>query len=126
MKIIKLALSLILLVVLGLGGVYIAENRGLVQAGTFTNLTGRFAGVTQTLPTQIDSSSVGNTVSVLSSQVSPKTAEVGEVLGTSVAVEKQEPPLTQRAFEYARYNYCQAVVKDYEARQAAPATSIQN
>lgn len=115
MKIIKLVLALILFGVLGLGAMYVGENRGMVKAGTFASVTSKLSGATQHVPTQINPSGVQNSVQTLSSQanIDPNT---GAVLG-SITVEKEKPPLPQQAFELARYNYCQAVVKDYEERQ---------
>lgn len=121
---IKLFLGVVLLLVVGLAGVYVAENRGLVQAGTFVNLTSKFSAITKHLPTEVATEGVENGVKVLSSQASNISPEAGAVLGSSITVEKQEAPLTQRAFEFARYNYCQAVVNDYQARYQ-PAVSPQ-
>jgi hypothetical protein len=53
----------------------------------------------------------------------PQLQQFGRVLGTnatsaspSTATANNQTPLPQQAFEYARYTYCQQVVKDYEAR----------
>ena len=38
------------------------------------------------------------------------------VLGTQITAEEEKTPISQRAFEYGRYLYCQQVIKDYEQR----------
>jgi hypothetical protein len=123
MGIIKLLLSIILLAVVGLGGLYVAENRGLVPKGTFANVINK--AKTLPLPAQVANiqspQQAANFVSQQTASITSKNAS-GSVLGavsnaaSSVNLQKQDPPLTQRAFEYGRYIYCQQVVNDYQSR----------
>lgn len=39
------------------------------------------------------------------------------VLGTQITATEEKQPVSQRAFEYGRYLYCQQVVKDYETKE---------
>lgn len=117
MKLVKVILIVVLLGVVALGCVYVAENRGIVHAGTFANLTDKISGLSTHLPSQVSTQTVTNSVQMLSSQTGKMSTASGAVLGTVNAIERQDTPLPQRAFEYARYAYCQAVVSDYQQRQ---------
>lgn len=111
MSLIRIILGLIVLAAIGTGGLYIAEQRGLVASGTFDSLkTQALAVKPQELTAKLPQLN-----QVLSSKTSP-TTEKSSVLGASVDVETREPPLSQKAFEYARYNYCKTAVEDYESR----------
>lgn len=69
----------------------------------------------------------------MASQVAPQAAQLSKVLGaTDISVStnpnsatasisgtqnsNQNIPIQEKVFEYARYTYCQQVVKDYESR----------
>lgn len=108
MNIFRLLLSLLVLVGVGFAGLYIAEQRGVVKAGTVSGILGGFQqkapGITNSLAPASQ---------VLSSSSLVKN---GSVLGSTIEIESNKPPIHQRAFEYARYLYCQQAVKDYEER----------
>jgi len=118
MRFLKLLLLLVLILGLATGGLYVAEQRGLAPVGTFNNVTQRVlsfrppTNIAQQLPQNTD-----RAVQFLTSQLQSASISA-QVLGTSVGIEKTEPPLSQRAFEYARYSYCQEAIKDYEERNA--------
>lgn len=130
MQIIKTFFAFILIAVLAAGGYYYLANRGIVPADKVAQVQGVVEGIqswpiakqitkplegiklTPQLPTLGEVTSTVQQVPQLSSVAN----QSGEVLGSSVQIETQNPPLPQRVFEYGRYTYCQEVVKDYESR----------
>lgn len=105
-------MALLVLTAIGLAGVFLAEKRGLVAQGTFANLVGQVAKVRP--PKQLTENPQQITNFIASE--TQNAAQDGEVLGASLSIEREEPPFTQKAFEYGRYTYCQAVVDDYHQR----------
>jgi hypothetical protein len=109
MVLIRLLLMLVLVVGLGAAGVYAAVHQGLIPQEQLAKF-----------PILSDLSSEPDLTTVLNSShdslkiLSSTAQSAGQVLGSQVEV--QEQPLPQRAFEFARYSYCQEVVKDYEKR----------
>lgn len=135
MKLIKTALTVIFLFVLAGGGFYFLSNRGVIPPEQTQAVQGLVKGtqietlaqqITKplqqlSLPTKISPpslSQINQTVQTV--QQAPSLASVASssssVLGSSVEVQTENPPLPQRAFEYARYTYCQEVIQDYETR----------
>lgn len=56
----------------------------------------------------------------------PDNTQIGNVLGTKTELTVQKDGSTgapQRAMEYARYTYCQQVIKDYQARYSSASES---
>jgi len=124
MGLLKGFLTIVLVLTLAAGGVYVAANRGLVSAdylSYFNQLQGvavtqpQLAQVFQSAQSQfkILSAKTGS----IATQTINNASQSGSVLGSTIEVEKNQPPLPQRAFELARYSYCQEVIKDYESRQ---------
>lgn len=109
---VKFILSLVIISLVAVGGLYVAEQRGLVAEGTFNSLLARVQTVK---PQQILSNApqIGNFMTAQTNSLSQSSQQV---LGTTIEVTAEKPPLTQRAFEYARYSYCKAAVDDYEER----------
>ncbi len=54
-------------------------------------------------------------VSELSSRAKTVVDQAGTVLGTAIQESSDSGSIQERAFQYARYLYCQQVVKEYEA-----------
>ncbi len=138
MTIVKGLLLLVLIGALGAGGFYVLANRGVIppdkvaavnslvkgvqtedSGGVAQPLANLFGKPQLTPPTLGDIQSGVQTV-----QQVPDTSSVAnntsQVLGTSIEVKTENPPLPQRAFEYGRYTYCQEVIKDYEIRYPNP------
>lgn len=112
MSVIRLILIIVLISGLAGGGVFLAEQQGWVPQGTVAGLTTQ---ISKLHPPQVLLQHSQNIHSLLSSQTQ-QLNQNGQVLGTSLGIERAEPPLTQKAFEYARYEYCRAVVDDYQQR----------
>jgi hypothetical protein len=117
MQAIKMTLSGILILVLIGAGLLVARHH--VPQLAFLN---RIPNFPQT--PKIDLPTLPQPVTNLFSQAQssvPKTLSslpVGKVLGTNSnsSSEKTSVPLYKRAFESARYTYCEQVVKDYQER----------
>lgn len=115
MKVIKSSLVIVLLLVLAVGGAQVAANRGLMpQIPALKQLP-----QLSSLQSLTESNSLGplsQPTRILTSQASQLTENAGQVLGSQIEGTSDKPPLAQRAFEYSRYSYCQAAIKDYEER----------
>jgi len=57
-----------------------------------------------------------DTASGVTEQAQSLSKNAGSVLG-AISSDKSDQPIHEKAFEYGRYQYCQQVVADYEARQ---------
>ncbi len=108
MKFVKIVLLALFLAVVGYVGLSIATNRGLVNAQYLAQINGAVRAIHLPNPQQA-------TTLLQDFQTSSTAAS----LSSAVEIEPSKPPITQQAFEYVRYNYCQAVVKDYESRYPA-------
>lgn len=121
-KIVKLLLVVVLLGVVAYGGFYVAANRGLIPAAQAAVVNNAISSVLKGIKLDtLANQALKSAPSVISNvqntpQVSSAMEQTSSVLGSSVELETQNPPLPQRAFEQARYTYCQAVVEDYQAR----------
>lgn len=120
MKLIKTLMLLVFLCVLAFAGFYYAANHGYVSAEQVALVQ----GVVNTLPIRAPAIKQGSnsgsfSTSKVVSDLKLETNTGGSVLGETIQIETQQPPLHQRAFEYARYTYCQEVVRDYQQRYPA-------
>lgn len=112
----------VLLGVMAYGGFYALSNRGLIPpaqaAMVNTTLASVFKGIKLDSLAEQALSTAPSVISTVQNapQVSSALDQSSSVLGTSVELETQNPPLPQRAFEQARYTYCQAVIEDYQSR----------
>jgi len=113
MPVIKAFLVLIVLSGLAAGGLYAASNRGLISDQYLSSALVLFNDQDQL--TQL-TTAAQNQVLTLSSLAEVAASQSGSVLGKVIDSEKEAPPLPQRAFEFARYSYCQEVIKDYQSR----------
>jgi len=127
MKLIKLILVLILVGAVAAGGFQVLANRGMIPADkvalvqTWTQkIAAPLGGLNLNLSEQTFSVDQATTALQNLPELASVASNSGAVLGTSVQVETEVPPLPQRAFEYGRYIYCQEVVKDYETRYPQP------
>ena len=95
-----------------LAGLNLAYNRDLIQglpvfAGALSN---------PQLVGAIDSANIQ--LNLLAERGQTVGGHIGGVLGVYVQPnEDAQQPVHQRAFEYARYQYCQQVVRDFEGEQ---------
>ena len=126
MKLLKGLLLLILFLTLAGVGAYAAFNRGLISQETFaqlpTNLSNPFAKPELGMLSQ----NAGSQFQILSDRTKEVSTHVGAVLGSNIQTNvpdniqstvqstDQNTPIHRRAFDYARYQYCQQVVKEYE------------
>jgi hypothetical protein len=114
MRLIKGFLMLVLLLSLAAGGLYVASNRGLIAADALAKPLSQLAFLQPHFETI--AGVTGQNAKILGSRVGEIASQSGAVLGSTTMSEKNAPPLPQRAFERARYSYCQEVIKDYESR----------
>lgn len=104
----------LLLVIAGLigGGVYVANYQPELLPPQLTSLTpqassGLVQGVS-TLQDQVDQ--------IKEKQIKPLGAKIEE--SRLISVDENNPrPIHEKAFEYARYEYCKQVVKDFESAE---------
>jgi len=115
-----LLLLCLILVILGVGA-YTALNRGVLPAQVMVNAQTALFQFRDKLPVAQLSSSAGSQLQILSTRSQEVGSHVGNVLGSSVEVGEHKQPIHQKAFEYARYQYCQQVIKEYEAAAQTPA-----
>jgi hypothetical protein len=116
-------LRLLLLIVILAGAFYAFQE---YRRGGFTTL--------QSLPQKfLTSTPVQNAVDIDTNQIKNLAADPGpelkilaerskevsehaeNVLGDTISVNEEAPPIHERALEYGRYLYCQQVVEDYES-----------
>jgi len=116
---------LTLLIILGAaaGGTYYASLQGLLPV--------EIAQIITKLPlpqlpqnvqlSQLQSISLSSSSSAQAQTLLERSGEVvghaQQVLGTQITATEGEQPLSQRAFEYGRYLYCQQAIKEYESKQ---------
>lgn len=116
MKLIKGFALLVLLVVLGLGGTYLAYNRGLLDDTFLAELP--LQQIQSSLPHNSESffSSANEQTQQLGERAQVVGGQAQQVLGSYVEVnnDAEEKSLTDRAFEVTRYYYCKQVVTDWE------------
>lgn len=113
MALIRLLLTVVVLAVLATAGVYAAAQNGLISEEYLNKVPGLSSLVAQPQVADVLNNSQDG-IKILSSTAQSTAESAGQVLGSQVEVGEQ--PLPQRAFEFARYSYCQEVVKDYEKR----------
>jgi hypothetical protein len=127
MKLIKLILFICLLGVIGLAATSVAANRGVLQTSKINSLISQLP-IPETVLKELQSKfpsasslpsfeSGKDQASILTSRFSTVQEQTTKVLGTSIQVNEQaNTPLYEKAFEAARYQYCQQVIIDYERR----------
>ena len=113
MTLIRLLLVIIVLAGLATAGVYVGAKQGFISEDYINKVPGLSSLINQPDDTNVLNNSQ-ESIKVLSSSAQSTAESAGQVLGSQVVVGEQ--PLPQRAFEFARYSYCQEVVKDYEKR----------
>lgn len=113
MGLIRLLLTIVVLAVVATAGVYAAAQQGFISEEYISQVPGLSSLVAQPPITDVLNTSQ-ESIKILSSSAQTTAESAGQVLGSQVEVGEQ--PLSQRAFEFARYSYCQEVVKDYETR----------
>lgn len=101
----KLLLLLIIVAALA-GGVYYAGEQGWLADTPLKNFNHRQLNIFQGQNT--------DQLKTLTERTQQASEQVQNVLGQSIEVNDQEESITTRTFEYARYLYCQQVVKDWE------------
>ncbi len=123
---------LVLIAALGSGFWYVADNRGwldkfptMVVPTQLSQVTSQLASLSSKVSIPQLPAGSSNDIAVLSSRLATVSGEVGEVLGSSIKTSEggtssSQPPLHERAFERARYVYCQEAVRDYDARYGSP------
>lgn len=116
MKLLKGFALIILLIVLGLGGTYVAYNRGLLDTRFLAELP--LQQLNQNLPQNSEAfmSSANEQTQQFGERAQVVGGQAQQVLGSYIEVndEVEKKSLTDRAFETARYYYCQQVVNDWE------------
>lgn len=122
MKVVKVALLAVLLLVLAGTGVTVASNRGLVKTPDWV---AKIPRQVPSLPRPKLPPEAEKQVTILSDRTQAVGSHVGAVLGSYIQASEEKEPIHQRTFEYARYVYCQQVIKDYQENEAASASSVQ-
>jgi hypothetical protein len=121
---IKSILAIILVIAIAAGGIYAATNRGLLPGGKFAKIVSTFNWLKQSPLGDVTAGPAGQ-VQVLSSRAEQTASQAGAVLGSHIQADEDRTPLTQKAFEYARYTYCREAVIDYESRYGKPEPIVQ-
>lgn len=122
MKIIKLLFLGVFGGVLVIVGIYVAINRGFIKIPLSPDLIAK-------LPTTIQPyfdvakfepafQSATQQATILSDRLNEVSQHTSNVLGSSVQVNEaaEKESLQNKAFEYARYQYCQQVIKEYDSK----------
>jgi hypothetical protein len=89
----------------------------------------RFMTTTQTISTSVNQAIPEDTtdqISTLSERAQNVSGHVQQVLGESVQVSDEKKPIHEKAYEYAQYQYCLQVVKDYEQSRSGELTPASN
>lgn len=102
---------LILLVIIAGGVAAYFWFQGSLQLPFKMSETPAVLGTAVTLP-----EGAGTQLSELSSRAKTVVDQAGTVMGTAVQESTASGSIQERAFMYARYLYCQQVVKDYETQ----------
>lgn len=74
----------------------------------------QIAQVPQQLPSVALPQNVSSQAQTLVERGSEVAGHTQNVLGTQITASEDNKPLSERAFEYGRYLYCQQVVREYE------------
>lgn len=115
MDLLKPILGVVMLLVVAVGGAYAAAQRGIIPMERIQQLKNAVSVINRPeLKTVTQTTRSG--VTILSSKTEESASKAGVVLGSHIQAADDQPPLHQRAFEYARYSYCQEVINDYSAR----------
>ncbi len=101
--------------VIAVGGVYAAAQRGLIPWERFQQVKQAISFFNRPELQQV-TQGTRTGITILSSKTEESASKAGAVLGSHIQADDSQPPLPQRAFEFARYSYCQEVVKDYTSR----------
>jgi hypothetical protein len=120
----KTLLAFVLVITVAVGGVYAATNRGLLPGGKFAKIVSTFNWLKQSPLGDVTAGPAGQ-VQMLSSRAEQTASQAGAVLGSHIQADEDRTPLTQKAFEYARYTYCHEAVVDYESRYGKPEPIVQ-
>jgi len=115
MEIIKSLFAIVLFLAIAVGGVFAAAQRGLIPTERIAQLKNAI-NIINRPELQTVTQTTRDGISILTSKTEESASKAGVVLGSHIQASDSQPPLTQRAFEYARYSYCQEVVKDYTSR----------
>jgi hypothetical protein len=117
MFLIKRLLLMVLCLSLAAGGFYVAALRTARSdnlAGWQKSLESLLAGISAP-QVQKQISSLQRQSTVLSDRANDVSMHTSKILGEAIEANPDaEVPISQRAFEYGRYLYCQEVVKAYE------------
>ncbi len=121
MKVVKIILLGVLVVVLVGSVATVASSRGMLKT------PGWVAKIPKSIPQfKLPQASLPpeaqQQVTILSDRTKSLSGHVGQVLGSYIQESEHKEPLHQRTFEYARYMYCQQVIKDYQS-VSAPSSS---
>lgn len=115
MKVFKSSLIVGLVLVCVGVAIVIAQNRGLFDKWALPNITPET--VTSRLPDKTLSQ-----VNIFGSRLNEVSSQTQSLISKNVQVNEEES-LPNKTLEYIRYQYCQEVVRAYQAQEAAVAAT---
>ena len=111
----KTLLLLILIFTLASAGAYVAYNRGLIKPEYLAKIpVDQVKNAINQETLQSLSSSAQTQSQTLIEKSGVVLGETKNFLDTQITENKQDEKISDKAFEYAKYIYCQQVVEDFE------------
>jgi len=115
----KTFLLLILVLTLAGAGVYVAYNRGLIKAEYLAKIpVDQIKQAINQETLQGLSTSAQTQSQTLIENSGVVLGETKNFLDTQITTNKQDEKISDKAFEYAKYVYCQQVVKEFEKKNS--------